>query len=158
VRAVSPDWIFELGELAERYALSLPSIRSLTTDLAFAAREFNQRVPNEQDWERVSPASPKRRLVLAYVHGQRMRWDSQFEELRSSCRRWRQEFGADALIIGLEAVAALGLRHPEASTSTGVLLMPRMRMSGAGTHAWQRSGLPITFRTSRRSFWNCQIR
>ena len=113
VKTESLAWITELTELAVRYRLSVMCLRSVATDLAWAARECDQRAPAPEEWRDVEGRSAAHRRVLAYVHGQRLRWDAQFGELSRLCPEWRSAIGDDALLAGFEALAALGLRRPE---------------------------------------------
>lgn len=110
----SLEWIAELGVRAERYGLSVPDIRRTATDLAWLARMAKQRYPDETEWTaaRDLSGSRTRRLVLAYVHGQRFRFDYRFAQLQSHCNDWLAEFADDALILSLAAFAALGSRAP----------------------------------------------
>ena len=86
----SLDWIAELAVRAERYELSVPEIRKAATDLAWSARVAQQPYPG--DAERLAArgltGSRMGRLVLAYVHGQRFRFDYRFTELQSHCNGW----------------------------------------------------------------------
>jgi tetratricopeptide (TPR) repeat protein len=50
------------------------------------------------------------RLVLAYVHGQRLRFDYRFRETLARCNEWLTEFHDDALILSLAAFGGLGSR------------------------------------------------
>lgn len=105
-------WIDDLGTRAERYALTLPEIRKIATDLAWIARMNGQRYPGEVEWNlaRSFSGSRMKRLVLAYVNGQRLRFDYKFTQLRTQCNKWLAEFSNDSLILGLAAFAALGSR------------------------------------------------
>ena len=113
VRTDSREWIFEIADRAELHSLSIPTIRSVVADLAFAAREHNQASPGRKEWERAITLSRTHQLVVAYVYGQRLRWDAQFELLRRNCVLWASHCGEDALITALSAVAALGLRRKD---------------------------------------------
>jgi tetratricopeptide (TPR) repeat protein len=105
-------WIAELAVSAERYDLSLPGIRRAATDLAWLARLAEQRYPGELEWGSVRGlgGSATQRLVLAYVHGQRLRFDYRFRELQTRCNEWLGEFHDDALILGFAAFGGLGTR------------------------------------------------
>lgn len=50
--------------------------------------------------------------MLAYVHGQRLRFDFKFAQLYRHAGEWLAEFGDDALIMALAAFGALGSREP----------------------------------------------
>jgi tetratricopeptide (TPR) repeat protein len=50
--------------------------------------------------------------VLAYVHGQRFRFDYKFEPLQAHTHLWLDEFCDDALVLALAAFACLGARSP----------------------------------------------
>ncbi|PRX03121.1 UNVERIFIED_ORG: hypothetical protein CLV66_112128 [Actinomadura viridilutea] len=116
------DWIIDLVTLVEEHGFSLSQIRLAATDLAWLARTNGQRYPNEDDRGRVLAASDSRtaRLCLAYITGQRLRFDFKFEQLHRACVEWLQEFGDDALVIALAAFAALGSR-----ASNGLSLFQR---------------------------------
>jgi tetratricopeptide (TPR) repeat protein len=105
-------WIDELATRTQRYRLSLAEMRSAATDLAWLAREVGQRYPNSSDWDAVRTAAPHHRLVLAYVHGQRFRFDYKFEPLQAHTHLWLDEFCDDALVLALAAFACLGARSP----------------------------------------------
>ncbi|GIG63428.1 hypothetical protein Lfu02_78000 [Longispora fulva] len=104
------SWISELATRSERHGLSLPEIRSIAADLAWLARDAGQRYPGSADWDAAATASRRHRLILAYVHGQRLRYDFKFEALQAQTYTWLTEFGDDALILALAAFAALGMR------------------------------------------------
>jgi hypothetical protein len=76
-------WIVDLARDAEQYDLSLPGIRRAATDLAWMARVAEQRYPGELEWGPARGVSGSRthRLVLAYMHGQRLRFDYRFREI-----------------------------------------------------------------------------
>ncbi|MFC4912221.1 hypothetical protein [Actinomadura gamaensis] len=105
-------WIAELARVAEAHDLDLPQIRRASTDLAWLARLAEQRCPDDREWGPARGVSGSRtqRLVLVYVHGQRLRFDYRFRELRTRCNRWLGEFHDDALVLSLAAFAALGSR------------------------------------------------
>jgi tetratricopeptide (TPR) repeat protein len=107
------DWIVELADRAEQYSLSVPDIRLAASDLAWVARENGQAYPGDAEWAlaRGLDGSESKRLVLAYVHGQRLRYDFRFELLFAQCNGWLREFGDDALILGLATFGALGARE-----------------------------------------------
>lgn len=50
------------------------------------------------------------RLVLAYVHGQRLRFDYRFREILARSNEWLTEFHDDALILSFAAFGGLGSR------------------------------------------------
>ncbi len=50
------------------------------------------------------------RLVLAYVHGQRLRFDYRFRESQARCNEWLGEFHDDALIMSFAAFGGIGSR------------------------------------------------
>ncbi|MFC9973472.1 hypothetical protein ACFVH6_21520 [Spirillospora sp. NPDC127200] len=112
--ASSPNlgWIAELAAASEEYGLTTPQIRRAATDLAWVARLAEQRCPDDLEWgqARSIAGSPRHRLVLAYVHGQRLRFDYRFRELRERCNDWLAEFHDDALVLSFAAFAALGCR------------------------------------------------
>lgn len=110
VATASLGWIGELSAAAARHGLTMPEVRTAATDLAWRAREQGQRFPGSADWEALHGGATVDRLVLAYVHGQRLRFDFKFEALQSQSHRWLAEFGGDALILGLAAFGALGSR------------------------------------------------
>jgi tetratricopeptide (TPR) repeat protein len=118
----SLDWIAELATLAGQYGLAVPEIRAAVTDLAWLARMNGQRYPDRADWDaaRGVTGSPTKRLVLAYAHAQRLRFDFKFAQLRTSCNEWLAEFSGDALILSLAAFAGLGAR-----ASNGMDLLTR---------------------------------
>lgn len=105
------DWIAELAVSAEQYGLSLPEVRKAATDLAWLARLTEQRCPGDLEWgpARGVAGSRMKRLVFAYVHGQRLRLDYRFRELQTRCNGWLAEFH-DALVLSLAAFAGLGCR------------------------------------------------
>ncbi|MEV4253494.1 hypothetical protein AB0J52_10025 [Spirillospora sp. NPDC049652] len=107
-------WIAELARIAEDHGLDVPRIRRVTTDLAWLARLAEQRCPDDREWTLARGLSGSRthRLVLAYVHGQRLRFDYRFAELRTRTNQWLGEFHDDALVLSLAAFAALGSRAP----------------------------------------------
>jgi hypothetical protein len=110
------EWIWNLSDRFEHHALPLPVIRSVTADLAWAARHAARPYPDEAEWEAALAAAPPntmRPLVVAYVLGQRLRFDFKLERLRSWSRRWLDLFTDDALILGLAAFAELGLKDSE---------------------------------------------
>jgi hypothetical protein len=106
------DWIADLAAGAERYDLSLPGIRRAATDLAWLARLAEQRCPGEAEWSsaRGLSGSAMHRLVLAYVHGQRLRYDYRFREILTCSNEWLGEFHDDALILSFAAFGGLGSR------------------------------------------------
>ncbi|WP_144126619.1 hypothetical protein [Catellatospora sichuanensis] len=110
VGTASLDWIGELSAAAARHQLTMPEVRTAATDLAWLAREQGQRYPGGADWDALRGGAVLDRLVLAYIHGQRLRFDFKFEQLQSQSHRWLAEFGGDALILGLAAFASLGSR------------------------------------------------
>lgn len=109
------EWIWDLSDRFERHGLPLPVIRSVTADLAWAARRADQPYPDEDTWKAAStgPSSRMRRMVLAYVLGQRLRFDFKLVQLQSWSRRWVSLFDDDALLLGFAAFAELGLKAPE---------------------------------------------
>ena len=110
------EWMWDLSDRFERHALPLPVIRSVTADLAWAARRAARPYPEEAEWESAlvaAPANLMRRRVMAYVLGQRLRFDLKLEHLRWWSRRWLEVFADDALILGLAAFAELGLYNSE---------------------------------------------
>ncbi|WP_026413063.1 hypothetical protein [Actinomadura oligospora] len=110
----SLSWIADLARIAEDEGFDLPQIRRASTDLAWLARLAEQRYPDDREWSiaRGLAGTRTRRLVLAYVHGQRLRFDYRFGELRTRCDQWLGEFHDDALVLGLAAFAGLGSRAP----------------------------------------------
>jgi hypothetical protein len=109
-------WIARLAALAERHALSVGELRTAATDLAWLAREAGQRYPGSAEWNSITLGGRLARLTLAYVQGQRIRFDFKFEQLQANCRRWLTEFPDDALILALAAFGALGTRSTQALT------------------------------------------
>jgi hypothetical protein len=105
-------WVDELVSRIEEFGFSVPQIRRVATDLAWMARTSAQPYLTEDDWERVQRRSNTRttRLCLAYIDGQRLRFDYRFEVLHRRSRDWLTEFEDDALIRSLAAFAALGTR------------------------------------------------
>ncbi|GAA2373527.1 hypothetical protein Cme02nite_02300 [Catellatospora methionotrophica] len=110
VATTSLDWIGDLSAAAARHEMSLPELRTAATDLAWLARDAGQRFPGAAEEQALRGAPALDRLVLAYVHGQRLRFDFKFEALQSQSHRWLAEFDGDALIVGLAAFGALGSR------------------------------------------------
>lgn len=112
--SASLDWIGHLADAAEETGLSLPDVRRVASDLAWVARMAERRCPGEQEWSaaRGVAGSRSKRLVLAYVHGQRLRFDYRFGELLRRCNEWLPEFHDDALVRGFAAFGALGSRAP----------------------------------------------
>ena len=110
----SLDWISELTARVEQFGLSVPEIRRTTADLAWMARLAEQAYPG--DAERIAArglhGSRMKRLVLAYVHGYRLRFDYRFIQLQSHANEWLTEFSDDALVVAFAAFAALGSRAP----------------------------------------------
>ncbi|GLY74379.1 hypothetical protein [Actinoallomurus iriomotensis] len=106
------DWIAELARYVERYGLDVPEIRRAATDLAWMARVGEQRYPGDLEWgaARGVTGSRTQRLVLAYVHGQRLRFDYRFREILARCNEWLTEFHDDALIRSFAAFGGLGSR------------------------------------------------
>lgn len=106
------DWIADLARGADHYGLSVPEIRRAATDLAWMARVAEQRYPGELEWgaARGLGGSRTQRLVLAYVHGQRLRFDYRFREILARCNEWLTEFHDDALILSFAAFGGLGSR------------------------------------------------
>ena len=106
------DWIADLARSAEQYGLSVPEIRRAATDLAWMARVGEQRYPGELEWgaSRGLSGSRMQQLVLAYVHGQRLRFDYRFREILARCNDWLTEFHDDALILSFAAFGGLGSR------------------------------------------------
>jgi hypothetical protein len=88
------DWITELAIIAGQHRLSIPELRRVATDLAWLARLAEQRCPGDQEWglARDVVGSRMKRLVLAYVHDQRLRFDYRFQELRERSNEWLTEF------------------------------------------------------------------
>ncbi|MFB9830820.1 hypothetical protein [Actinoallomurus acaciae] len=108
------DWIADLARGVERYGLGLPEVRRAATDLAWMARVAEQRYPGDLEWGAAGGVSGSRtqRLVLAYVHGQRLRFDYRFREILERCNGWLAEFHDDALILSFAAFGGLGSRAP----------------------------------------------
>jgi tetratricopeptide (TPR) repeat protein len=106
------DWIADLARSVEQYGLGLPEIRRAATDLAWLARLSEQRCPGDLEWgsARGLSGSPMQRLVLAYVHGQRLRFDYRFRETLTRCNDWLSEFHDDALVLSFAAFGGLGSR------------------------------------------------
>jgi tetratricopeptide (TPR) repeat protein len=105
-------WIAGVAHSAEQYGLSAPEIRRVATDLAWMARVAKQRYPGAPEWDAARGVSGSRtqRLVLAYVHGQRLRFDYRFREILARCNEWLPEFHDDALILSFAAFGGLGSR------------------------------------------------
>lgn len=105
-------WVDEFVSLVDRFALPVPQIRKSATDLAWLARTNGQRYLDDDDRARVLAATNTRvaRLCLAYIHGQRLRFDFKFAQLHRQCVDWLTEFDDDALIMSFAAFAALGSR------------------------------------------------
>lgn len=105
-------WVDELVSRTEEFGFSVPQIRRAATDLAWMARMNAQPYVDDEDRARVQRASNSRtaRLCLAYIDGQRLRFDYRFEALHRRCLDWLTEFEDDALIRSLAAFAALGMR------------------------------------------------
>lgn len=105
-------WIADLAHGAEQYGLSVPEIRRVATDLAWIARAAQQRYPGAPEWDAARGLSGSRthRLVLAYVHGQRLRFDYRFREILARSNEWLTEFHDDALILSFAAFGGLGSR------------------------------------------------
>jgi tetratricopeptide (TPR) repeat protein len=112
VSSASLNWIAELSARAQLHQMSLPQIRFAATTLAWLARTAGQRYPAAPEWDKARGNAGSRtdRLVLAYVHGQRLRFDFKFGQLAEQSRKWLAEFGDDALILALAAFAAIGSR------------------------------------------------
>ena len=111
--SVAPSaWVDELVSRIDEFWFSVPQIRRAATDLAWMARTSAQPYLNDDDWARVQQVSNTRtaRLCLAYIDGQRLRFDYRFELLHRRCLDWLTEFEDDALIRSLAAFAALGTR------------------------------------------------
>lgn len=108
----SLSWIAELTVRAEQYELPLSGVRVAAGALSWRARLAQQRYPGECEWEvaRSTAGSRMMRLVLAYVHGSRLRQDYSFERLRRHCHGWLAEFHDDAFVLSMAAFAALGTR------------------------------------------------
>jgi len=106
------DWIADLARSSEQYGLSVPEIRRVATDLAWMARLAEQKCPGDLEWGAARGLSGSRtqRLVLAYVHGQRLRFDYRFREISARCNDWLTEFHDDALILSFAAFGGLGSR------------------------------------------------
>lgn len=106
------DWIADLARGVERYGLDVPEVRRAATDLAWMARVAEQRYPGDLEWGAAGGLSGSRtqRLVLAYVHGQRLRFDYRFREILERCNAWLAEFHDDALILSFAAFGGLGSR------------------------------------------------
>ena len=112
----SVDWVFQLADVVHRHELRIEVSRGATSALGWAAREIGQRFVVPDDWARcresASPAEAYR--LLAYVQGQRLRFDFKFEELSRQVRGWMEEIPEDAMLQALAAFAALGLHSPTA--------------------------------------------
>jgi tetratricopeptide (TPR) repeat protein len=110
----SLGWVGELSVRAARHELSLAELRSLATDVAWLSREAGEEYPS-RGGRSVRQAEPRDRLhalVVAYVLGQRLRFDFKFDALGSLAQEWLGEFEGDALVLSFAAFAALGLRAP----------------------------------------------
>ncbi|MGI5417047.1 hypothetical protein [Actinomadura luteofluorescens] len=105
-------WVDEFVSRVEEFGLSVRQIRRAATDLAWLARKNGQGYLDETDRARVLAASNSRtaRLCLAYIHGQRLRFDFKFAQLHRQCLDWLTEFEGDALVLSFAAFAALGAR------------------------------------------------
>jgi hypothetical protein len=116
---LSPDsvaWVYALAQIADRNALDLLVLRRSASDLAWAARDLGQRMPDDADWRHCADvANPDAtRRTMAYVHGCRLRLDFRFNQLADASRRWLAELPDDAFIQSLAAFAALGQRSDRA--------------------------------------------
>ncbi|NUR25967.1 MAG: hypothetical protein HOV83_08990 [Catenulispora sp.] len=102
----------EFVSRVEEFGLSVRQIRRAATDLAWLARKNGQTYLDETDRARVLAASNSHtaRLCLAYIHGQRLRFDFKFAQLHRRCLDWLTEFDGDALVLSFAAFAALGAR------------------------------------------------
>jgi tetratricopeptide (TPR) repeat protein len=107
----SVDWVFLLAEVVHRRGLRIEVTRGATSALSWQARDVGQRFPGPDDWARCesaeAPAEAYR--VLAYVHGQRLRFDFKFEELARQVRGWLDDVPEDPQLLSLAAFAALGM-------------------------------------------------
>ncbi|MQY06141.1 hypothetical protein [Actinomadura macrotermitis] len=108
----SLDWIAGLAACSEEFGLTVPEIRRVASDLGWVARLAERRYPGELEWglARGVAGSRRHRLVLTYVHGQRLRYDFRFRELLERSNAWLAEFHDDALVLGFAAFGALGSR------------------------------------------------
>lgn len=112
----SMDWVFQLADVVGRNDLGLHVLRRCAANLAWDTRDIGQRLPNDEDWRRVAetanPAATAR--TLAYVHGNRLRYDTRFEQLAIVTHEWLASHPDDSLIHSLAAFAALGQRSDRA--------------------------------------------
>lgn len=110
---VELDWIFALAEAATAAALPVETLRSAAAELAWLAREAGQRLPGRAEVQRCAEtADPDlARLVLVYVHGQRLKADYRFAALAGASRDWLARFPDDGMVRALAAFGALGARH-----------------------------------------------
>ncbi|GGQ17117.1 tetratricopeptide (TPR) repeat protein [Actinomadura coerulea] len=105
-------WVDDFVSRVEEFGLPVRQIRRAATDLAWLARKNGQGYLDETDRARVLAAgnTPTARLCLAYIHGQRLRFDFKFAQLHRHCLEWLAEFDQDALVLSFAAFAALGAR------------------------------------------------
>ncbi|MGI5204292.1 hypothetical protein ACQEU6_22250 [Spirillospora sp. CA-108201] len=105
-------WVDDFVSRVEEFGLPVQQIRRAATDLAWLARKNGQGYLDEADRARILAAGNTRtaRLCLAYIHGQRLRFDFKFAQIHRLCVDWLAEFEDDALVRSLAAFAALGTR------------------------------------------------
>lgn len=105
-------WVDGFVSRVEEFGLPVRQIRTAATDLAWLARKNGQGYLDDADRARVLAAGNTltARLCLAYIHGQRLRFDFKFAQLHRLCVDWLAEFEDDALVLSFAAFAALGTR------------------------------------------------
>jgi tetratricopeptide (TPR) repeat protein len=109
-------WISELARVAKSERLTPAELRDATSELSWMSREAGEPIPGNdlavasEDVDKETFA-----LTLAYVRGQRLRYDFRFREILHCVEDWRREHD-DALFCALAAFAACGLRLPDGLT------------------------------------------
>jgi tetratricopeptide (TPR) repeat protein len=105
-------WLAECARIAHTYALTIPEIRDIVSDLAWFSRVAGEPFPDEHMSPPHGLDANMYRLVEVYALGQRLRFDFLFRKLHDRCRAWLDEFD-DALILSFAAMASLALRYPD---------------------------------------------
>jgi hypothetical protein len=112
----SRAWVFELAALVRANELHHEVARRACSNLAWMSRYLGHQPPGDDDWAACAQSDDPRgtRLILAYVHGFRLRFDLKFSELARRCDQWLADVPGDALLHSFRAFAALGARSEDA--------------------------------------------
>ncbi|MEU8394927.1 hypothetical protein AB0C28_07055 [Nonomuraea sp. NPDC048892] len=106
-------WVGELARVAKSAHLTLAEVRDVSSEVAWRSRQAGEEMPPADLAPDKGIDAEVFGIVLAYVRGQRFRFDFRFQELYSAAEEWRRIYPDDALMCAFGAFAACGLRLPD---------------------------------------------